>query len=102
MLIKQIEDLLDEFDFDKVKKVMDCLEWKYYNSTEEVSIGELRRMARRLLENVYNESASEQAYNGFTYTASGGFYAERQMFPGDATKYLSLKFVVTEWSNPCT
>lgn len=95
MLIKQIEDLLDEFDFDKVKKVMDCLEWKYYNSPEEVSIGELRRMARRLLENVYNEDASDQ-----TYTASGGFYAERQMCPGDDTKYLSLKFVVTEWENP--
>ena len=97
MRIAQIEDLLDEFDFDKVKKVMDCLEWKYYDSPDkEVSVGELRRMARRLLETVYNEGTSAQ-----TYTASGGFYAERQMFPGDDTKYLSLKFVVTEWSNPC-
>jgi hypothetical protein len=32
---------------------------------------------------------------------SGGFHAERRMYPGDNTKYLSLRFVVTEWSNPC-
>ncbi len=96
MPIKQIEDLLDEFDFDKVKKVMDFLEWKYYNSPDkEVSIGELRRTARDLLERVYNASPSPEYF-----TACGGFEVTRYMYTGDAEKYMTLKFVVTEWSNP--
>ena len=96
MRIEQIEDLLDEFDFDKVKKVMDFLKWNYYGSDhEEVTIGELRRMARYLLEGAYNAEISTD----YT-TSSGGFEATRCMYPGDTQKYLTLKFVVTEWSNP--
>ena len=96
MPIKQIEDLLDEFDFDKVKKVMDCLDWKYHNSPDkEVNIGEIRRMARYLLEQAYHADPSPE-YS----TASGGFDVTRYMYPGDSQKYLTLKFVVAEWSNP--
>lgn len=97
MRIEQIEDLLDEFDFDKVKKVMDCLGWKYFDSSDsEVSIGELRRMARRLLEDAYKADPSPEYY-----TASGGFDVTRYMYTGDTQKYITLKFVVAEWSNPC-
>lgn len=96
MPIKQIEDLLDEFDFDKTKKVMDCLEWVYYNCTDrQVTIGELRRMARHLLELVYNADPSPEYF-----TSCGGFDVTRYMYPGDTQKYLTLKFNVTEWSNP--
>lgn len=96
MRIAQIEDLLDEFDFEKVKKVMDCLEWTYFDSPDsEVSIGELRRMARYLLEEVYKAEDDEHLYAG-----CGGFHAERWMYPGDTQKYLELKFVVAEGSNP--
>lgn len=96
MRIEQIEDLLDEFDFEKVKKVMNCLKWAYYNSPDsEVTIGELRRMARYLLEEVYK--AGDDAYLS---TGCGGFRAERWMYPGDTQKYLELRFVVTERSSP--
>lgn len=96
MRIEQIEDLLDEFDFDKVKKVMDCLKWVYFDSPDnEVSIGELRRMARRLLEVAYNADPSPEYTTG-----SGGFEVTRYMYPGDATKYLTLSFVVANWSKP--
>ena len=96
MRIEQIEDLLDEFDFDKVKKVMECLGWKYYNTMGSiVSIGELRRTARNLLEKAYNASPSPEYVIG-----SGGFEVNRYMYSGDTQKYITLKFVVTEWSNP--
>lgn len=98
MRIEQVENLLDEFDFDKVKKVMAFLNWTYFDTTGmEVSVGELRRMARYLLENAYNYEDQDNYM-----TASGGFYAERSMYPGDTKKYLSLKFVVAEGDNPCT
>jgi hypothetical protein len=96
MRIEQIEDLLDEFDFGKVKKVMDCLEWKYHGSADgEISVGELRRMARYLLQEVYDFDDSP-----YECISSGGFQAVRQVFAEDSKKYLTLQFVVTEWSNP--
>ena len=92
--IDEIEDLLDEFDFTKVKTVMDCLEWTYHDSVDiTISVGELRRMSRYLLENAYN-SEDKDHYT----TACGGFYVDRYMYPGDMKKYLELKFIVAEWS----
>ncbi len=96
MPIKQIEDLLDEFDFDKVVKVTDCLGWTYACNREALTVSDLRKAARRLLEGVYNmQDSTEECH------CSGGFHAERRMYPEDSTKYLNLKFVVTEWSDPC-
>lgn len=95
--IEQIEDLLDEFDFVKVKKVMDYLEWSYFDSPDkQVSIGELRKMARSLLNHAYTANPSPEYFTG-----SGGFEVTRYMYPRDPEKYLTLKFVVTDWSNPC-
>jgi hypothetical protein len=97
MRVNQIEDLLDEFDFDRVKKVMDFLGWKYHDSPDnKVSIGELRRMARHLLEIVYHADTNSE-----NSTACGGFFAERRMYPGDTQKYLNLKFVIVDGDNPC-
>lgn len=94
---KQVEELLDEFDFGKVKKVMDFLEWTYFDTKDtEVSIEELRRCARYLLECAVKAPDSDEYY-----TSTGGFEVTRNMYSGDTQKYLSLKFIVTEWSNPC-
>ena len=96
MLIKQVEDLLDEFDFYRVQKVMEALEWRYHDSTDKTpSIGELRKVARRLLNIAYNADPSPE-YR----TACGGFDVSRYMYVGDNTKYITLKFVVADWSNP--
>ena len=97
MTNKQVEDLLDEFDFGRVKKVMDTLKWTYFDTPDkEVSIGELRRCARYVLEHAVKAPDSSEYY-----ISTGGFETTRTMYPGETTKYLTLKFVVTEWSNPC-
>ena len=92
---EEIEDILDNFDFEQVKEAMDALEWKYHDSPDSyITIAELRKMARRLLKDVYNAAPSAH-----WFAACGGFEAERWMYPGDPKKYLYLKFVVSEWSN---
>jgi len=96
MHLKQVEDILDEFDFQRVQKVMEALDWNYFDSVDKVpSIGELRKMARSLLNYAYNYDPSPEYFTG-----SGGFEVTRYMYPGETVKYLTLKFVVTEWSNP--
>ena len=93
--MKEIEDILDEFDFVKVQETMKALGWKYFDCEGEYpSIAELRRMARMVLISAYG------AENSTEYLSScGGFEATRHMYPGESKKYLSLKFVVAEWNN---
>ena len=90
-----IEDILDRFDFEQVKKAMDALEWKYWDSEDKtVTIYELRKKARYLLNSVDAQKPSE-----YEFVSSGGFEVERRIYPGDSKKYFYLKFVVTEWNN---
>ena len=67
---EQIDDIMDEFEFDKVHKVMEFLDWKWWfdGETERVpEVYELRKKAREYLRYV--------AKNGGT-TGSGGFTAQ--------------------------
>jgi hypothetical protein len=67
---EQIDDIMDEFEFDKVHKVMEFLDWKWWfdGETERVpEVYELRKKAREYLRYV--------AKHGGT-TGSGGFMAQ--------------------------
>lgn len=95
MRIETIENILDEFDFHRVQQVMIALNWQWVTAVDGVPyVGELRRQARGLLEEVYNKPASP-----FFMVGTGGFEAMRTMETGDLNKYLSLKFVVEEGNN---
>jgi len=63
-----IDEILDEFDFEKVHRVMLALDWKWYIEGEKVnpSIGDLRRRARSLLQHVVNNKNTAAASGGFT------------------------------------
>ena len=95
MRLEAIENILDEYDFHRVQKTMEALNWLWISSEGEIpSIGELRRQARRLLEDVYRYEDSSYMMMG-----CGGFEVIRTMEIGDLTKYISLKFVVEEGNN---
>lgn len=89
---EDIDYILDYFDFEKVKQVMDCLEWYWHSSENGVpSIGELRKCARRLLKEVLEEGMKSK--KSIILHATGGFKATYHK--GE----LSLEFIVTEGSN---
>lgn len=92
---EDIEHILDEFDFHKVQKAMEALNWTWATSDGIPDIGELRKTARYLLNFCYNADATEPTF----VTGTGGFEASRDMFVGDAKRYYSLKFVVSGWNN---
>lgn len=95
MRLETIENILDEYDFQKVHKAMEALEWHWCTSDDGLpSVAELRRQARGLLEDVYRHTETPYIMMG-----CGGFEASRVMEVGDLNKYLSLKFVVTEGNN---
>lgn len=80
-----INDVMDEFDFHKVQKIMETLDWKWAleDALRVPTESEVRKFARRLLEDAIKRNST---------MASGGFKAKY------IKKYneLSLKFVVEE------
>jgi hypothetical protein len=89
-----IADILDEFDFDKVHKVMEFLDWTWFKDdmqspAEVPTKGDLRKQARRLMNNcIKHEECS---------TGTGGFYVRKSTY--DGVPYYELQFVVTSWNN---
>jgi hypothetical protein len=82
-----IDEIMDNFDFEKVAKVMEVLGWKWVNSETDLKIpdvSELRKQARRLLTTALKEN---------TGVATGGF---KVTYLKDE-KFLHLEFVVSEW-----
>lgn len=90
MIITQqelIDEILDQFDFQKVKEVMDALNWTWAIGTEShvPDIPELRKKAREML---WDSIRSKDRM-----IKTGGFVAEKE---DDDT--LELRFEVTSWN----
>ena len=82
---EQIEEIMDYFDFGRVAKTMEVLNWRWASSDGVPNEGELRRTARQLLRAVAKEGPD-------SHTGTGGFYARN-----DKWNCLSLDFVVSGW-----
>lgn len=87
-----VNEILDEFDFEKVHKVVVALNWKWLTADTNYdvpTIGDLRKKARKLLNDVINYEKSD------VIMSAGGFEARREKYK-DVTQIV-LKFVVTQW-----
>lgn len=87
----KIEDILKNFDFEKVHDVMEKLDWKWAMSRYGVpTIDEMKHEAKRLLE----ASATEK-----TCVATGGFkavYEADESNVPDDNPYIGLEFILEE------
>lgn len=89
-----IEEIMDEFDFHKVRKVMEFLDWKWSaddegNFSDVPSGARLRKMARSLLK----EAARLGVQHGGYHISSGGF---RATYYDDGI--LGLAFELEQWT----
>lgn len=85
---RQITDIMNWFNFNKVWKVMEHLNWGWANTGGEVpSVSQIRDHAQKLLEHVDEDFES----NG--WIACGGFKAEK------VEGRLALYFIVEMWDN---
>lgn len=94
-----IENILDNFDFDKVRKVMDFLKWEWVDIVGETSsVPSTYRIvcsARDRLEKAY-EYAIENKENA-TFSSSGFEAFAQYNKETNEVDYLELKFVLTSW-----
>lgn len=84
-----IEDILDEFDFYKVQKTMEALEWTWRR--EYPSIGEMRKVARGLMRDLIKIKDGS--------TSTGGLVARKRTIDDGGDPIYELSFVVTSWDN---
>ncbi len=95
----QIDDIMDNFDFEKAHKVMTLLDWRWLSSLDDSGkvpeIHELKACARRLLRNSFFDATKAKVKEYAIST--GGFYAGYQYYEADKIHNFELKFVVAEW-----
>jgi hypothetical protein len=93
---KAIDDIIDNFKWEKVYETMVALNWKWWDSEDKApSIGQLLRCAIGLLNNAYDGAEKEKRDYG---VSTGGFCA--RAIVDDETKEiieLRLVFEVCSW-----
>ena len=83
----KIKSILNNFDFNKVKKIMDVLNWKWASSKNGFpDMDEIRKLATRLLIDACVEKQN---------ISTGGFRAVYDD-NGDGYPYVGLEFIVEE------
>ena len=92
-----IDEILDQFDFQKVKEVMDALNWTWGMGTESYvpDISELRKQARELLWDLIRSNSVMIKAGGFVVEKQEAIYRGGRMFKDDT---LELRFEVTAWN----
>lgn len=79
-----IDEILDEFDFEKVHRVMVALDWQWYDTEGPPSVAHLRRTARNLLKRVVDGK-------DLRYISTGGLTAYME------NGLLGLRFEVSSY-----
>jgi hypothetical protein len=92
-----IMDCLDEFDFDRVHKVMMHLNWTYSDDKDVPTVEYLRKNARTYLKNVATEVLMSTGSDTFII-GTGGFRYEAKLYEnGDL--WLRMAFEIESWDN---
>jgi hypothetical protein len=92
---EQIYDIINNFDFDKVHKVMVFLDWKWLQmrGLETPSIPQLKDKAYELLSRVYDNTDSLTPYS----LRTGGLCASGVYYEDTNELSLELIFELTGW-----
>ena len=95
-----LDDIFDNFDFEKVKTVMDALDWRWDLRTSASppdekprvpTLDEIKKVAADLLWNCANDPAN-------SVVATGGFRVEKDFSDPD-DPWMQLAFQVEEWES---
>jgi len=89
---KAITEIIKEFDFEKVKSVMDFLKWTW-NETRVPSTGKLVKEAEKLLNEAWDKALE---YKEDYMVSTGGFKA--QAYYHNELFRIDLTFELANWS----
>ena len=95
--MEQIEKLLDEINFKRIRKVMKALDWRYFDSDDYPTVERLRAGAKYLAICAYNrvKSGEHKRY----LVATGGFRVSAEKHKKSEEIFLSIIFAVEDVNN---
>lgn len=101
---KEVDDALEHFNFEKVHKTMQLLDWKWChpgeNGARVPSLDEIKKRAKEILQEAAESAAMSK---GEYLVGTGGFRAEAQYYPKETDKksflWVRLAFVLEDWDN---
>lgn len=97
---EMIKEILEEFNFAKVEKVMCDLGWKWAGDPKPPLVPELREEAENRLNSAIEQVLSEKNKNhpdiGWI-SSSGGFEARAWKTKKGNLSMIQLRFIVTDW-----
>jgi hypothetical protein len=89
LIQKQIEDIMDEFNFGEVQRVMESLDWTWSGTGCVPEEYDLRKGARQLLKQAAEMIGNPLRLSGGS-TATGGFLATSRAGFDNGEKWLRL------------
>ena len=96
---EMIDNIMDNFDFNKVAKCMKALNWHWHDVDGSVAVPEehhIRQSARKIMNDV-----KEVCHHPTFITGTGGFYVQSWYAPESPNKNklesIELSFVVETW-----
>lgn len=94
-----IAEIMEEFDFERVRKAMHALNWTWRGSKHSPTVSELQETAEDLLISAIDGIQKERDMEPHvSYCAgTGGFEATAALGQDRKISYLSLKFIISEW-----
>lgn len=95
---KDIQEIMDEFDWEKVHKTMLYLDWKWFGKGVP-SVELLKNRARSLLEYSIDAILTSGKKKYKMCTSTGGFEATARKYKDEDKIYMELKFVLVNWEN---
>lgn len=98
---KAWDNILENFDWVKVHKTMEALEWRYYDTDDNLtcpSIGSLVKKAQLVCKNAWDQWERYPEDGARWFSGAGGFEAEVWVDECDEPQ-LRLQFVVTGWES---
>ena len=86
---KAIREIMEEFDFEKVHKVMLILNWWWADTGKPPTVGELRERAEELLTHTAEVITGQYGF----YSTIGGL----EVYSNSVDKIIKLSFIAAEW-----
>ena len=88
---EMIDNIMDNFNFNRVAKCMEVLEWKWHDVEGIPQEPDIRKLARKLLNAVKEEFTSDR------YSFSTGGFVVTVWYEAGNLDAMELSFVVADW-----
>ena len=94
-----IENILENFDFQKCRKAMKALNWSWHGMNDAPSIESLKKSAEERLRGAIQVTKSGDCYKASYFCSSGGLKATAWKNRYGHIEGILLEFVLTDWDS---